>query len=128
MVPFGILSLSKPKTIYLCKTHYKKKKLNISEIFNSGIAFANTVKDYKKSQIVLKENTSKEIELAVAEMINLERKFWKIGKKELILQKKFKKIYFKNKIKFSKKFKILKTNNLFMYSNSFLKKNYWFLN
>ena len=128
MAPFGLIRMSRKKKILISKiyTNSKRKKLNISEIFAYNLAFFDHSKDLKKKLIKLKSIKPNECKNAVIEMLNLMRDSWRIkNKKDLALEKKFKRLFLEKIKEFNFSHLHGKLNSI--YSVSFLKKNQWLL-
>ena len=128
MVPFNTLRMHTRKILIFLKIHKnsKNQKLSISKIFDYGIANSDHSKDFKKKKIKLVEINSKEYKNIILEVLKLMKDSWKIkNKKDLELQRKFKKLYLKKVKEFN--FTHLQGKLAAIYSPYFLRKNQWFL-
>ena len=119
--------ITKKKVLFFLKSHVKKnKKMSFEEIFNSNIVNSYRAEDFKKNKISLNQLKPKEIKNAVIEMIKLMNFSWRItSKKNLKLQKKFKKIFIKKIIRYDNSFKYKSLKAIYCFD--FLKKNNYFL-
>ena len=94
-VPFGNfarIGRNNKETLVLTKHHINKKnqkKLTISEIFSSKVAFAWSSDDYKLNEIELEENSPEEIRDFVIEMDERLNGQWRDTNEDLLLQKRF---------------------------------------
>ncbi len=103
----------------------KKKKLSISEIFKTGASDARTTEKYKSLGIEIEFNSPEEIKDVVIEMVERLEGVWKENPEDISLQKSFFKLFEKNLIlhnkrKFMGEFRIKQ-------SSKFLKNNGWWL-
>ena len=151
-LPAGCMQNSGSQNILLTKRHFhKKKEMSLNEIFMSNVAYVDSLREYSLKNISLKDHKPVQIKDTVLEMYKRVIKKNKPLKKEIQVQKKFKKLFLKNIFKISKKYK---KNNLFHeqfnpkfvnnalnnnflaneykissnYSSSYLNKNQWWLN
>ena len=104
----------------------KKKKLNISEIFETGASDTRTTEEYKRLGIEIQFNSPEEIKDVVIEMVDRIEGVWKENSENISLQKSFFKLFEKNLIlhnkrKFTGEIQIRQ-------SSKFLKDNKWWLN
>ena len=98
-MPFGHMRVEIEKDLLITKHHFSKKdkkKLTISEIFESNVAFSHYADKYEKNNIEYQENTPEEIKDLVTEMDERISGTWKETEEDLLLQKKFWSIFEKN--------------------------------
>ena len=97
--PFGVLRSHNEKFLLLTKHHiYKenKKKLSMSDIFSSGVAFATLTKNYEEKGIELIDNSPEEIKdiaIEMAERLELKNK---LNSEDEKLQKTFQSLFASN--------------------------------
>jgi putative glycosyltransferase (TIGR04372 family) len=98
-MPFGHMRVDSEKDLLITKHFLNKenrKKLTISEIFDTGVALTFHNEEYEKKGVELKENTPEEIKDFVIEMEERISGNWKETQEDLILQKKFWHVFEKN--------------------------------
>ena len=91
-IPVGHAQLQAENDLVIAKHHLNKKtkkKLTISEIFSSNVAFGHYSVDYQNNNVELQENTPEEIKDLVTEMDERISGSWKETEEDLLLQKKF---------------------------------------
>jgi len=95
-LPFAHMKPDGKKDLLLTKHHFNKKKLTVSEIFSSNVAFSFKSEEYQKNNIRLQDNTPEEIKDLVIEMDERLSGNWNETQEDLQLQKKFWSIFENN--------------------------------
>ena len=98
-VPFGTILTSNEKTLSITNHHKQKKnnkKLTISEIFSTNVAFSDRSDEFKQNNVELEDNSPEEIRDLAIEMDERLNGNWKETREDLLLQKKFLLLFEKN--------------------------------
>ena len=91
-VPLALAETHNKNTLILIKDHISKKnrkRLTISEIFNSNVGYSFTSEEYESNNIELKENSPEEIKDLVIEMDERLKGTWVETEEDLLFQKQF---------------------------------------
>ena len=95
----GTIIAGNKKSLILLKHHVhkkNKKRLTISEIFSSNVAFFIVGEEFEQNDVALEENSPEEIRDIVIEMDERLNENWKETREDLLLQKKFWSIFSNN--------------------------------
>ena len=106
-LPFGQIYTHSDKNFFLLKPHYFKKenrRLALSEIFSSGLAFAFETKIFDQKGVELIDNTPEEIRDVAVEMVEYLEQNKKLSDEEEELQKNFKNLYSSYMLKYGHQF------------------------
>jgi len=99
VTPIGDMRFQSRNDLHIVKHHINKKgkkELTVSEIFSSNVALSFFSDEYQNNDIELQENTPEEIKDLVTEMDERISGSWKETEEDLLLQKKFWKVYENN--------------------------------
>ena len=99
VTPIGDMRFQSRNDLHIVKHHINKKdkkELTVSEIFSSNVALSFYSGEYQNNDIELQENTPEEIKDLVTEMDERISGSWKETEEDLLLQKKFWKVYENN--------------------------------